>query len=333
MSGKVGGKSKELVPIGLTGDNKNGIALLVEDCQVSSLAQCLPRLSSTEVQLLRKENTLLFEVKSCSRIKVQLRNAHIHMVYQLDFASSTDENNIIRTVATKTTSRKKSQFTQDCSTMRQFWVKWANNVISGGIGFTPGTKEVMRQTDGSERYGKIVTLANLVTEPKDDNAEFTFYPASSQPVLDPPVPMEKAVQLNDANNDTCLVLAHTDMYTFSVSARRWAPQPRGKCVHPGLIIRKCVPDAIKASFTVMITGRHLVCSNAHIKVSIRHTKWPACETAGLYRICKLSETTGSGLGLTTCIAKCICEGDDCKHVTIHIPNLQEDWEVCEIVIE
>ena len=158
--------------------------------------------------------------------------------------------------------------------------------------------------------------------------------ASSQPVLDPPVPMEKAVQLNDANNDTCLALAQMDMYTFSVSARRWAPQPRGKCVHPGLIIKIYVPDVIKSSFAVMITGRHLVCSNSHVKVSIRHTKWPACETAGLYRICKLSGTTGSeNEDLTTCIAKCTCDGDDCKHVTIHIPKLQEDWELCEISIE
>ena len=148
----------------------------IDSALFADVAQCLPRISSSEVQFLRKEDTLLFEVKTCSRIKVQLRNAHIHMVYQLDFSSSTDEDNIIRTVATKTTSSKKSQFTQDCSKTRQFWVKWANHVISGGIGFTPGTKEVMRQTDGSERYGKIVTLANVLTEPNDDNAEFTFYP-------------------------------------------------------------------------------------------------------------------------------------------------------------
>ena len=37
MSGKVGGNNDELVPIGLTGDSKIGIALLVEDCQVSSM--------------------------------------------------------------------------------------------------------------------------------------------------------------------------------------------------------------------------------------------------------------------------------------------------------
>ena len=188
---------------------------------------------------------------------------------------------------------------------------------------------------------RVILITTLVIGTTIDHYSFRWkvnlfrcVVASSQPVLDPPVPMEKAVQLNDANNDTCLALAQMDMYTFSVSARRWAPQPRGKCVQPGLIIKKCVPDAIKASFTVMITGRHLVCSNSYVKVSIRHTKWPACEAAGLYRICKLSGTTGSGIeGLITCFAKCTCGGDDCSHVTIHIPNLQEDWEICEISIE
>ena len=55
-------------------------------------------------------------------------------------------------------------------------MKWANNIISGGVGFTPGTKEVMRLQDKGERYGKIVTLINVLTDPHDENAEFTFYP-------------------------------------------------------------------------------------------------------------------------------------------------------------
>ena len=40
----------------------------------------------------------------------------------------------------------------------------------------PGTKEVMRLVDKGERYGKIVTLANALTEPNDENVGFTFYP-------------------------------------------------------------------------------------------------------------------------------------------------------------
>ena len=55
-------------------------------------------------------------------------------------------------------------------------MKWANSIISGGLGFTPGTKEVMRLEDKGERYGKIVTLVNMLTDPHDENAEFTFYP-------------------------------------------------------------------------------------------------------------------------------------------------------------
>ena len=157
---------------------------------------------------------------------------------------------------------------------------------------------------------------------------------SSQPVLDPPVKMEKAIHLNDDNNDTCLVLTQTDMYTWSAGARRWSPQPQGKCVHRGLVINRCVPEAIKTSFTVTITGRHLVCSIPDIIVSIRQTKWSYCETSGLYRKCKLTGSTGSvSDSLTTCVAKCICNGKDCKHVTIHIPTLQKRWEICEINIQ
>ena len=152
-------------------------------------------------------------------------------------------------------------------------------------------------------------------------------------MLDPPVPAIKAVYLFDGDTATCIALAQMDMYTYSASVRRWAPQPRGKCVHPGLTIRRRVPDAMKTSFTTTITGRHLVCSKSHLKVSTRQTVGSHCETAGLYRMCRLSETTAHGNGgLSSCIAKCSCDGDDCKHVTIHIPNMQETWEICEIGI-
>ena len=69
----------------------------------------------------------------------------------------------------------KSLFTEDCSKKRQFWVKWENSIISGGVGFTTGTKEVMRLADKGDRYGKIVTLANVLTEPNDENAVVAFY--------------------------------------------------------------------------------------------------------------------------------------------------------------
>ena len=98
------------------------------------------------------------------------------MTYELDFASDPNENNIVRGVAIKKTIKKTSPFTQDCSKKRQFWVKWANNIISGGVGLIPGTKEVIRLHDKVERYGKIVTLVNVLTDPHDENDVFTFYP-------------------------------------------------------------------------------------------------------------------------------------------------------------
>ena len=133
------------------------------------------RLTSNEIQLRRKQNVLLFEVKTCSRIKVQLRNAHIHMAYELNFASYPNDSNIIRGVAVKKYITSMSLFTEDCNKNRQFWVKWENSVISGGVGFTPGTQQDMRLVDKGERYGKIVTLANMLTEPSDENAVVAFY--------------------------------------------------------------------------------------------------------------------------------------------------------------
>ena len=54
-------------------------------------------------------------------------------------------------------------------------MKWENSVTSGGVGFSPGTTEEMRLADKDDRYGKKVALANVLTEPTDENAVFAFY--------------------------------------------------------------------------------------------------------------------------------------------------------------
>ena len=89
---------------------------------------------------------------------------------------------------------------------------------------------------------------------------------SPPPVFDPPAPLAVRDLLNDANNDTCISLSQTDMYTFSPSDRCWTPQPRVACWLSGLVIKKRVPDAIKKAFSVVITGRRLVCSNLRLMV-------------------------------------------------------------------
>ncbi|KAI0227373.1 hypothetical protein LSAT2_022171, partial [Lamellibrachia satsuma] len=148
-------------------------------------------------------------------------------------------------------------------------------------------------------------------------------------VLDPPVKMDMSTRLNDADNETCLALSDIDLYTFDAREERWFPRPQNKCFLPGLVIKRCVPVGMKTSFTVTITGYHLACSTAHFKVAVRQTKWSSCHLAGLYRNCRWSGAVETG-GLTTCVAACRCDGDDCKHLTIHIPKLYEDWQICEI---
>ena len=148
-------------------------------------------------------------------------------------------------------------------------------------------------------------------------------------VLDPPMKTDMSIRLNDADNETCMALSDMDFYKFDARKERWFPRPENKCFLSGLVIKKCMPANMKTSFTVTITGHHLKCSTAHFKVAVRQTKRSSCHLAGLYRICKWSGAVEAG-GLTTCVAACRCDGDDCKHLTIHIPKLYEGWQICEI---
>ena len=156
-----------------------------------------------------------------------------------------------------------------------------------------------------------------------------FVPA--HPVLDPPVKIELMRRLNDANTDTCLSLSSTDMYTFSALSKRWNLPFRDMCWFEGLAIQVHVPDQLKASFSVRITGHGLVCANSHFSVLVRRKTSPPCPTAGEYNECSLSGVDHGGL--STCVAKCLREGKDCKHATIHIPEMHEDWKICEITVE
>ena len=69
--------------------------------------------------------------------------------------------------------------------------------------------------------------------------------------------MEMSICLNDADNEACLALVDMDLYTFGAKSSRCFPQPQKKCLLPGLVIKKSVPDTMNTSFTVTITGRHL----------------------------------------------------------------------------
>ena len=150
----------------------------------------------------------------------------------------------------------------------------------------------------------------------------------------PAVKKELLMRLNDADNATCLDLAHTDHYTFETSSRVWFPQPQHNCWLPGLVIKACLLNKSKTPVTIRITGHRLVCSESHFRVMVKQHALPDCVVAGKYDLCKLSGHAESDpVGLTTCAATCVCEGDDCSHVTIQIPRKHEDWEICEISIE
>ena len=142
------------------------------------------------------------------------------------------------------------------------------------------------------------------------------------------------MRLIDEDNATCLELAYTDHYTLVTSSSRWVPQTQQKCWLPGFTIKASTPNQTETSFTVRIIGHRLVCADSHFDVSMRQQIWPACAIAGVYRRCRLSGPTESDTeGLITCVATCVCEGDDCKHVTIHVPRKYEGWKICEINVD
>ena len=145
----------------------------------------------------------------------------------------------------------------------------------------------------------------------------------------PHVKTEIAELLYDGDNETCLSLGYTLVYTFD--AGRWVPLPKDKCWFPGIVIKHLVPDANTTSFNVTVTGHHITCSKSHFLVSMRYKNNPGCELAGAYRACNWHDDVQSG-GLTTCALSCHCEGEDCKDVTIEIPRLYENWQICEIDI-
>ena len=161
-----------------------------------------------------------------------------------------------------------------------------------------------------------------------------FITGPPPPQADPPVQKELLKRLNDGDTATCLDLAHVDHYTFVATNDCWLPSPQDKCLLPGLIFKASVSNKVKSPYTFRIVGNGLVCSGSHIGVSMRQMIVPGCAISGEYRSCKLTGPVVSNpVGLTTCVATCVCEGDDCAHVTIHLPMKYDAWKICEISVE
>ena len=137
--------------------------------------ECSPLILGNNVWGLERETAVLFEVQTCSRMRVQLKNGLFQPVYQLEFAKSDAGVNNISTLATGETTNEVSQFIQDCATTRQFWVTWRHDVISGGVGLNPGTKVVMRLSDLRGSSDKAVVMATMTTLPYDDTVNFKIF--------------------------------------------------------------------------------------------------------------------------------------------------------------
>ena len=129
----------------------------------------------SDVADLERETTLAFEVRTCSRVIVQLSTSRIQNVYQLEFAKSNVESNDVTIGPTRETIRQMSQFTQECQSTRQFWVSWKDDVISGGIGLSPGTKELVRLIDRRKGRNESVSTAHITTTPTDVVATFKTF--------------------------------------------------------------------------------------------------------------------------------------------------------------
>ena len=130
---------------------------------------------SSDVPDLERETTLVFEIKTCSRVNVQLATSRIQNLYQVEFAKSNVESNDVTVGPTRETTRQMSQFGQDCESTRQLWVSWKDDVISGGIGLSPGTKELVRFVDRRKGGNESVTAAHITTIPADVNATFKIF--------------------------------------------------------------------------------------------------------------------------------------------------------------
>ena len=120
---------------------------------------CDPRIFGNNVWSLEQEMAMLFDVHTCSRVRVQLNNGPIQLVYQLEFANSDAGVNTISILGTGEETNENVQFSQDCANIRQLWVLWKDGFISAGIGLSPGTMmQVMRLAARREGSNKAIGM-------------------------------------------------------------------------------------------------------------------------------------------------------------------------------
>ena len=124
--------------------------------------------------LAEDETSLVFTVKTCSRVRVLLKEQGLQPSYQVEFPGADSQPSNITNLKTGERVSEPSTLTQDCTEVRPLWISRSNGVISGGSGWGPGKNELVRLTDGMNMKDVAVTCT-MSTEFADENASFAIY--------------------------------------------------------------------------------------------------------------------------------------------------------------
>ena len=126
--------------------------------------------------LAEDETSLVFTVKTCSRVRVLLKKQGLQLSYQVEFPGADSQPSNITDLETGERVSQSSPPTQsqDCTEVRPLWISRANGVISGGSGWAPGKNELVRLADGKNRKDVAMTCT-MSTEFANEDASFAIY--------------------------------------------------------------------------------------------------------------------------------------------------------------
>ena len=124
--------------------------------------------------LAEDEASLVFTVKTCSRVRVLVKKQGLQPSYQVEFPGADSQPSNITNLETGERVSEPSPLTQDCTEVRPLWISRANGVISGGSGWAPGKNELVRLADGTNMK-EVAMTCTMSTEFANEDASFAIY--------------------------------------------------------------------------------------------------------------------------------------------------------------